>query len=60
LGVFAATVAIEPEAWELHHVQVVARAEKLEQKAYASSLEQRIKHLAVVAIGEVAKKNDRA
>ena len=57
LGVFAAPDVIEKDVRELYHVQVVGRSEKLRQRVYAISLERKVKHPAVVAICEVARKS---
>jgi len=57
LGVFAAPDVIENEVRKRYHVQVVGRSDKLQQRVYAISLERKVKHPAVVAICEVARKS---
>ena len=57
LGVFAAPDVIENEVRKRYHVQVVGRSEKVRQRVYAISLERKIKHPAVVAICDVARKS---
>ena len=56
-GVFAAPDVIEKEVRQRYHVQVVGRSEKVRQSVYAISLERKIKHPAVAAICEVARKS---
>ena len=57
LGFFAAPDVIEKEIRDRYHVEVVGRTEKIMQRVYAISLEQRVKHPAVVAICQVARKS---
>ena len=57
LGVFAAPDVVENEVRERYHVQVVGRSEKVRQRVYAISLERKVKHPAVVAICDVARKS---
>jgi LysR family transcriptional activator of nhaA len=57
LGVFAAPDVIEDEVRKRYHVQVVGRTDKIRQRVYAISLERKVKHPAVVAICEVARKS---
>jgi LysR family transcriptional regulator, transcriptional activator of nhaA len=57
LGVFAAPDVIENEVRKRYHVRVIGYAEKLRQRVYAISLERKIRHPAVVAICEVARKS---
>lgn len=56
LGVFAAPDVIEEEVRRRYKVQLVARAEEVRQRFYAISVERKIKHPAVVAISEAARK----
>jgi len=57
LGVFAAPVVIEKEVLQRYNVQVVGRVEDLRQRFFAISLERKVKHPAVVAICEGARKH---
>ena len=57
LGVFVAPDVIENEIRKRYHVQVVGRSEKVRQRVYAISLERKVKHPAVVAICDVARKS---
>lgn len=56
LGVFAAPDVIEEETRQRYKVQLVGRAKELRQRFYAISVERKIRHPAVVAICEVARK----
>jgi LysR family transcriptional activator of nhaA len=56
LGVFAAPDVIEKETRQRYKVQLVGRAKELRQRFYAISVERKIRHPAVVAICEVARK----
>jgi LysR family transcriptional activator of nhaA len=56
LGVFAAPDVIEEETRQRYKVQLVGRASELRQRFYAISIERKIRHPAVVAICEVARK----
>ena len=49
--------AIEDELCRRYHLEVVGRAEALRQRFYAISVERKIKHPAVVAICESARKD---
>ena len=55
-GVFAAPDVIENEVRARYHLQVIGRAGKLVHRVYAISLERKVKHPAVVAICDVARK----
>jgi LysR family transcriptional activator of nhaA len=57
LGVFAAPDVIETEVRQRYHVQLVGRSKEIRQRFYAISLERKIKHPAIVAICEVARKH---
>jgi LysR family transcriptional activator of nhaA len=57
LGVFAAPDVIEKEIRQRYKVHVVGRAKRIRQRFYAISLERKIRHPAVVAICEVARKH---
>jgi len=56
-GVFAAPSAIEDEVVRQFEVQVIGRTEEVKQSYYAISVERRLRHPAVVAIAESARKD---
>lgn len=56
-GIFAAPDVIEEDVRRRYKVQLVGRAEDLRQRFYAISVERKLKHPAVVAICEVARKH---
>jgi LysR family transcriptional activator of nhaA len=56
-GIFAAPDVIEEDVRRRYKVQLVGRAEDLRQRFYAISVERRLKHPAVVAICEAARKH---
>lgn len=56
LGVFAAPEVIEAEVRGRYHVHLVGRAPEIRQHFYAISLERKVRHPAVVAICQVARK----
>jgi LysR family transcriptional activator of nhaA len=56
-GIVAAPAVIEDELRRRYHLEVVGRAEGLRQRFYAISVERKIKHPAVVAICESARKD---
>ena len=56
LGVFAVPDVIEEETRQRYKVQLVGRAKEIRQRFYAISVERKIRHPAVVAICEVARK----
>jgi LysR family transcriptional regulator, transcriptional activator of nhaA len=56
-GLFAAPTVLEQELRRLYRVQVIGRAESLRQRFYAVSVERRLKHPAVVAICESARRD---
>ena len=57
MGVFAAPMVIEPEVRREYRVRVVGRSEAVRQQFYAISVERKIKHPAVAAVCEVARKD---
>jgi LysR family transcriptional activator of nhaA len=56
VGAFVAPTAIEKEVMRQHDVQVIGRTEELREQYYAVSAERRIKHPAVLAISEAARR----
>ena len=56
-GVFASPTAIENEIVRQFEVQVVGRTTELKQSYYAISVERRLRHPAVVAVAESARKD---
>ncbi len=57
IGVFGAPAVIEKEILRRYRVQVVGRTEAVRQEFYAISVERKLRHPAVVAICEVARKD---
>ena len=57
LGVFAAPDVVEKEVRQRYKVQLIARAKEVRQRFYAISVERKIRHPAVVAISEAARKH---
>jgi LysR family transcriptional activator of nhaA len=57
LGVFAAPAVVEREIRRRYKVHVVGRTEEIRQRFYAISVERKIRHPAVAAICEVARKH---
>ena len=57
LGVFATPSVVEAEVLQRYKVQLVGRAETLQQRFYAISVERKIRHPAVIAICEEARRN---
>ncbi|MCX5743847.1 MAG: LysR substrate-binding domain-containing protein, partial [Proteobacteria bacterium] len=57
LGVFAAPDVIADELKRRYDVELVGRAKDLKQRFYAISVERTIKHPAVAAICQVARKH---
>ena len=55
VGVFAGPSAIEEEITREYDVQVVGRAEDIQERFYAITVERRLKHPGVVAISHSAK-----
>jgi len=56
-GVFAAPDVIENEVRKRYGVQLIGRAEEVRQRFYAISVERKIRHPAVLAISEAARKD---
>jgi LysR family transcriptional activator of nhaA len=56
-GVFSAPSAIEDEIARQFEVQVVGRTDDVKQSYYAISVERRLRHPAVVAVAESARKD---
>jgi LysR family transcriptional activator of nhaA len=57
IGFFAGPTVIEAEIRRRFRVQVVGRADGLRQRFYAISIERKLKHPAVVAISESARRD---
>jgi LysR family transcriptional activator of nhaA len=57
VGVFAAPAVIEAEVRRDYHVRVVGRSDAVRQQFYAISVERKIKHPAVIAVCESARKD---
>jgi len=57
LGVFAAPDVIEKEVRKRYRVKVVGHTKEIRQRFYAISVERKIRHPAVLAICEVARKH---
>jgi LysR family transcriptional regulator, transcriptional activator of nhaA len=57
MGVFAVPMVIEPEVRREYRVRVVGRSEAVCQQFYAISVERKIKHPAVAAVCEAARKD---
>jgi LysR family transcriptional activator of nhaA len=57
IGVFAVPTVIEAEVRRQYRVRVVGRARAVRQQFYAISVERKIKHPAVVAVCETARKD---
>ncbi|MDB4931133.1 MAG: Transcriptional regulator [Myxococcaceae bacterium] len=57
LGVFQAPSVIEAEVLRQYNVRVLGRSEAVLQRFYAISVERKIKHPAVIAISEAARKD---
>ncbi|MBM4782279.1 MAG: transcriptional activator NhaR [Archangiaceae bacterium] len=55
-GIFAAPGAIEDEVARQFEVQIIGRTDELKQSYYAISVERRLRHPAVVAVAESARK----
>jgi LysR family transcriptional activator of nhaA len=55
-GIFAAPSAVEEEVAQMYGVTVVGREESLRERFYAISVEERLKHPAVVAISQQARR----
>lgn len=57
LGVFATPSVVEEDVRQRYQVQLVGRAEALQQRFYAISVERQIRHPAVLAICEAARRD---
>jgi LysR family transcriptional regulator, transcriptional activator of nhaA len=57
MGVFAAPTVIEAEVRQQYRVGVVGRSEEVRQQFYAISVERKIRHPAVAAVCEAARKD---
>jgi len=57
LGVFAAPSVVEADVLQRYKVQLVGRAEALQQRFYAISVERKIRHPAVIAICAAARRD---
>lgn len=57
LGVFAAPEVVEKEIRRRYRVELVGRTQEVRQRFYAISVERKIRHPAVAAICEVARKH---
>jgi len=57
MGIFAAPTVIEAEVREQYRVRVVGRSEAVRQQFYAISVERKIRHPAVAAVCEAARKD---
>ncbi len=55
-GLFPATAVIEQEIRRQYRVQVVGRIQEMKQRFYAITVERRLKHPAVIAIFESARR----
>lgn len=56
MGIFPAQSIIEAEIRRQYQVQVVGRVESIKERFYAISVERKLKHPAVIAISEAARK----
>lgn len=57
LGVFAVPDVVEKDVLQRYNVQFIGRVEEVRQRFYAISVERKIRHPAVVAISENARKD---
>ena len=57
LGVFAAPDVVEKEVRQRYKVRLVGRVEEVRQRFYAISVERKIRHPAVLAISDAARKH---
>ncbi len=55
-GLFAVPTVIEEEVKKVHHLQLIGRVASIRERFYAISVERRLKHPAVVAITNVARR----
>ncbi|WP_373649624.1 transcriptional activator NhaR [Schlesneria sp. DSM 10557] len=56
MGIFAVPSVVEKNVIEQHHVKVLARIASIKERFFAISLEKRLKHAAVVAITDSARR----
>jgi len=56
-GVFAVPDVVEKEVRQRYKVQLIGRAEEVRQRYYAISVERKIRHPAVLAISDAARKH---
>ncbi len=56
-GVFAAPDVVEKEVRQRYKLQLIGRVEELRQRFYAISVERKIRHPAVLAISDAARKH---
>jgi LysR family transcriptional regulator, transcriptional activator of nhaA len=57
MGIFAAPTVIETEVRQQYRVRIVGRSEAVRQQFYAISVERKIRHPAVAAVCEAARKD---
>ena len=57
IGIFCASSVIEKEVQKQYRVKVVGRLPQIKERFYAISLERRLRHPAVVAVSDSARKN---
>jgi LysR family transcriptional activator of nhaA len=57
IGIFPVTSVISAEVQNMYDVEPIAKIPGLTERFYALSVERKIKHPAVLAISEVARKN---
>ncbi len=57
MGIFAAPTVIEAEVRQQYRVGVVGRSDAVRQQFYAISVERKIRHPAVAAVCEAARKD---
>ena len=56
-GVFAVPDVVEKEVKQRYKVQLIGHAEEVRQRYYAISVERKIRHPAVLAISDAARKH---
>lgn len=56
-GIFAAPTVVEAEVLAHHHVEVLGRVEEVRHAFYAISVERRLRHPAVLALAERARRD---
>lgn len=55
-GIFMAPTTIENEVTQQHQVKIIGRVEELQHHFYAISADRKLKHPAVIAISEIARR----